>query len=621
MSALSIQPTYPIFTDIDGQPLEDGYVWIGVANLAPIGNPITVYWNAALTIPAAQPIRTRGGYPVNSGTPARLYVNSDYSIQVQNKNGSTVYSAPTATERYSSELITFTQSGSGAVQRTVQSKLQEIVSVKDFGAVGNGLSDDTLAIQNAVNGANTVLFPNGTYLFSADYTFPENVKLIFDGGAVLDHGNNNIYFQGPVITVDSSIVSGAGIASFASAAQVIKGNILIRPGNKPTTDQREQLYRNTPFVIAEDHTLPKSLTSVTPGLGNRTFILDEWIPQFGLIGLQVYVYDNNGSPVIDGATPRMGGSLIAFNEITRSVTINMTTNNLPAVANANWKMIIDRPIALFIDDTNQDNKSTSCGIIGWVGASKANPTPFSYVLALYAGNTAIPCIYGQTNGRWGFGTEAPVNTLHAVGQTIDGTTLPGGVRADYLLTNPRPLVLEHINNVALGGQTAWLYAGATPEELDTLKYPSFSGPLQKTQRSIKEYDLYKIVNSGNTYVDLMTITLPASGFGGSAFTVECIGGGGFIGQFGGGVDAVFDVYLDATYLPIVTPRGSKTNWGFGAGFGAVNQCDIRVVQTAFLIKIQAKSGLDPVNPIAWYMYSAIRIVGFLGYSNVTITIN
>ena len=29
MSALSIQPTYPIFTDIDGQPLEAGYVWIG----------------------------------------------------------------------------------------------------------------------------------------------------------------------------------------------------------------------------------------------------------------------------------------------------------------------------------------------------------------------------------------------------------------------------------------------------------------------------------------------------------------------------------------------------------------------------------------------------------------
>jgi hypothetical protein len=93
MSALSIQPTYPIFTDIDGQPLEDGFVWIGQANLDPQGNPINVYLDAALTIPAGQPIRTLGGYPANSGTPARLYVNSDYSIRVMNKNGSVVYSS------------------------------------------------------------------------------------------------------------------------------------------------------------------------------------------------------------------------------------------------------------------------------------------------------------------------------------------------------------------------------------------------------------------------------------------------------------------------------------------------------------------------------------------------
>lgn len=93
MSALSIQPTYPIFTDIDGQPLENGYVWIGTANLDPQTNPIAVYWDGALTQPAVQPIRTLGGYPVNSGTPARFYANADYSIRVMNKNGSTIYTS------------------------------------------------------------------------------------------------------------------------------------------------------------------------------------------------------------------------------------------------------------------------------------------------------------------------------------------------------------------------------------------------------------------------------------------------------------------------------------------------------------------------------------------------
>lgn len=93
MSALSIQPVYPIFTDIDGQPLENGYVWIGAANLDPQTNPINVYWDAALTLTAVQPIRTLNGYPANNGTPARLYVNSDYSIRVMNKNGSVVYTS------------------------------------------------------------------------------------------------------------------------------------------------------------------------------------------------------------------------------------------------------------------------------------------------------------------------------------------------------------------------------------------------------------------------------------------------------------------------------------------------------------------------------------------------
>ena len=120
MSALSIQPTYPIFTETDGQPLEDGYIWIGQTNLDPQVNPINVYFDAALTIQAAQPIRTINGYPSRNGTPARLYVNSDYSIRVMNKNGSVVYSALAATERYSSVVLT-SFDASNAVGDGVQS--------------------------------------------------------------------------------------------------------------------------------------------------------------------------------------------------------------------------------------------------------------------------------------------------------------------------------------------------------------------------------------------------------------------------------------------------------------------------------------------------------------------
>jgi hypothetical protein len=93
MSALSIQPPYPAFAGTDGLPLENGYIWVGTVNLNPQTNPITVYWDAALTIPAAQPIRTLNGYPVYQGTPSRFYAGSDYSIQVLDSKGSLVYTS------------------------------------------------------------------------------------------------------------------------------------------------------------------------------------------------------------------------------------------------------------------------------------------------------------------------------------------------------------------------------------------------------------------------------------------------------------------------------------------------------------------------------------------------
>jgi hypothetical protein len=182
-----------------------------VANLPPIGNPIAVYWDAALTQPAALPVRTRGGYPVNAGTPARLYVGSDYSIQVQNKNGSVIYSAPDgASDRFSSAQISFLQAGSGAVVRTAQSKMRDVVSVLDFGADPTGVSTSFAALQAANDylagvGGGQIQIPDGTFLFSTAVTLDSNVSIVGNGS--------------------TSILKG-GVSSFITATG--KSNIEIR---------------------------------------------------------------------------------------------------------------------------------------------------------------------------------------------------------------------------------------------------------------------------------------------------------------------------------------------------------------------------------------------------------
>ena len=61
-------------------------------------------------------------------------------------------------------LVGFRQAGASASARTVLSKLRDAVSVKDFGAVGDGTTNDTAAIQAAISSGYSLVFPAGTYL-------------------------------------------------------------------------------------------------------------------------------------------------------------------------------------------------------------------------------------------------------------------------------------------------------------------------------------------------------------------------------------------------------------------------------------------------------------------------
>jgi polygalacturonase len=82
----------------------------------------------------------------------------------------------------------FLQSGTGAVSRTVTSKIGEVISVKDFGATGDGVTDDTLNIQNAIDSVasgTVVYFPTGNYVITSKITIPSNTTLR-GGGPLLN---------------------------------------------------------------------------------------------------------------------------------------------------------------------------------------------------------------------------------------------------------------------------------------------------------------------------------------------------------------------------------------------------------------------------------------------------
>jgi hypothetical protein len=72
--------------------------------------------------------------------------------------------ATSATNGTVANLVTYSPPFTGAVDTTVEAKLSESVSVKDFGAVGDGVTDDTDAIQAAINSSSSVIrIPEGDY--------------------------------------------------------------------------------------------------------------------------------------------------------------------------------------------------------------------------------------------------------------------------------------------------------------------------------------------------------------------------------------------------------------------------------------------------------------------------
>jgi len=122
--------------------------------------------------------------------------------------------------------LSFIATGTGATTRTLQNKLRDTISVKDFGAVGDGVADDTTAIQAALNAAasltlngigKSVFVPSGTYKTTAVLQIGEGVNFYGDQNtSVIDVQptaststyNNGLLINGNNVVIDSLRFNG-----------------------------------------------------------------------------------------------------------------------------------------------------------------------------------------------------------------------------------------------------------------------------------------------------------------------------------------------------------------------------------------------------------------------------
>jgi hypothetical protein len=101
-----------------------------------------------------------------------------------------------------SSLVGFIATGAGATARTMQTKLRDIVNVKDYGAVGDGVANDTAAVAAAIAqaGGKHLHFPAGTYLVDS-ISFATYKPAVVDGGAATIKAR--IVTSSPVVYVEN----------------------------------------------------------------------------------------------------------------------------------------------------------------------------------------------------------------------------------------------------------------------------------------------------------------------------------------------------------------------------------------------------------------------------------
>lgn len=176
------------FFDDNGSPLSGGKLYTYLAGTT---TPAATYTSlSGLTANANPIILDAAGRPaqevwLTSGVSYKFVVKTSTDVTIRTYDNLCSVNdfssfANTTDPALGDALVGFRQSNSagnlaGAVGKTVHQKFQEMVSVKDFGAVGDGVTDDTAAIQAAINavaanGGGSIFFPEGTYLLSSELT-------------------------------------------------------------------------------------------------------------------------------------------------------------------------------------------------------------------------------------------------------------------------------------------------------------------------------------------------------------------------------------------------------------------------------------------------------------------
>lgn len=220
----------PLFLDGRGSLVDGGHVYVGNPGTDPeiVANRIPVFWDAAYTVPAAQPLRTLGGVIVNAASPAFVYFPQvDYSLKIKDADGNQVLSvlnAAAATQQFQpldSDLTAIAALGTTPFGRGLLA-LADAAAVRASAGLGTSSQiDKATAAQFRANTADKALVTDAVWAAAAPVPLAaagSNVAVNLSTGL-----NFTLAMTGGPWTLDSPTNAKPGQSGFIEVTQDATG--------------------------------------------------------------------------------------------------------------------------------------------------------------------------------------------------------------------------------------------------------------------------------------------------------------------------------------------------------------------------------------------------------------
>lgn len=199
------------------------------------------------------------------------------------------------------------------------------VNVKVYGAVGDGVTDDTLAFTNAMNsitGEGTILLPPGTYRIASNMTIPSTICTYFTNGGMIAPGSGTtVTINGEIIAELTQIFTGLGTIAGSMKVTTVYPQWFGAKGDGTTDDAVSiqnainAIDKRGKLVLNKDDKYKILSTVVIPS--NKEIVIEG-------NGAAVYSFIRNGSSpafILDG---RITGDTIEGDVPSSCRVVNLT---------------------------------------------------------------------------------------------------------------------------------------------------------------------------------------------------------------------------------------------------------------------------------------------------------